>query len=389
MSFNNKPDRERVSGVLRFAAQKPNWELRILDSSAESFRADCRQNLADGWRPDACIYSNHRAFTVVLRGLSPIEEYPIRVEIDTEPSKNPPEIAVQLDNQSLISAALELLIRRGYTNVAHFGTTDSAESYYSEVQNHHFVELAKEKQLNYSDFRFNRRDGINLALREASQWIKQLDKPCGIVAYSDNIARDLLDCCRLAQVSVPEQVAIIGIDNDAELCENMRPTLSSIQPDFESSGYLAAEALDRLESVPNGLGSVPNEFSVPQKLTYGIKRLHERASTQDLRGCGRIAAAAQRIIQAEAMTPITVKEIARRLKMSVRLLELDYRKINGRTIKSELSDLRLKTLKERLQTENVSSGEIALACGFKTVNAAQVAFRKRFGCSMNKVRKAR
>ena len=389
MSFNNKPDRERVSGVLRFAAQRPEWEVRILDSSSDNFRADCKQALAGNWRPNACIYSNYRAYTNFIRGLSPekrglspVGEWglsPIRVEIDAEPNRVPPAIDVHLDSEALVSAALGLLLQRGYTNVAHFGTTDSAENYYSELQKQHFIALSNKKQLSCSTFSFNRQQSTNHSLSEAAQWISRLAKPCGIIAYSDNIARDLLDACRLAQVSVPEQVAIIGIDNNTELCENSRPTLSSIQPDFESSGYLAAEALDRVWSAS------PSP-SLPLSLTYGIKGIHERASTQDLRGCGRIAAAAQRILRAEAMTPITIRDIAKRLNLSLRLLEIDYLKVNGRTLKSDLTELRLQRLRERLQSETTPMGELALSCGFKTANTAQVAFRKRFGMSMRACR---
>ena len=374
MSFNNKPDRERVSGVLRFVAQRSEWEVRILDSSSANFRADCKQALAGNWQPNACIYSNFHAYASFIRGLSPI-----RVEIDAEPSRKPPEIDVHLDSEALISAALRLLLQRGYTNVAHFGTTDPTENYYSKLQRDYFVALSKNKQLIYSTFSFNRQQCTSHSLSEAAQWIAKLAKPCGIIAYSDNIARDLLDACRLAQVSVPEQVAIIGIDNDTELCENSRPTLSSILPDFESSGYLAAQALDRL-------WSSPQETALPLSLSYGIKGIHERSSTQDLRGCGRIAAAAQQILRTEAMTPITVNDIAQRLNLSLRLLEIDYLKINGRTLKSDLSEFRLNRLRERLLSETTPLGELALSCGFKTVNAAQVAFRKRFGASMRSLR---
>ena len=66
------------------------------------------------------------------------------------------------------------------------------------------------------------------------------------MAYNDSRAQTVIDACRMAHLKIPGQIQVIGVDNEVEICENTFPTLTSILPDFEGSGYLAAQLLDRM-----------------------------------------------------------------------------------------------------------------------------------------------
>ena len=116
-------------------------------------------------------------------------------------------------------------------------------------------------------------------LYRLADWLTNLPKPCGIMAYADICAKRIYDACHIARLPIPDQIRIIGIDNDINLCENLSPTLTSIEPDFERSGYLAGRLLfDRLRK-----SSPPK----PTRLEFGTKSVIERASTQDVKGGGR------------------------------------------------------------------------------------------------------
>ena len=109
-----------------------------------------------------------------------------------------------------------------------------------------------------------------------AQWLLTLPKPCGVMAYADEEARDVFDACRVAGIPIPEQISVIGIDNELDLRESSHPTLTRILPAFEQSGFVAAKELGRT-------------FDSGRKrntriLSYGIAQVVERASTRDVNG---------------------------------------------------------------------------------------------------------
>jgi len=159
MSLNNKPDRERISGILRYAARMTNWEIRIIDSSSAAFLSDCRRNLSDNWPVDTLIYSDHAVFAKTYRCIQHAHVI-TRVEIDTADTTNPPNVSVRQDNHAIVNAAIDLLTRRGYATLAHFGTNKSDERYYSELQAKSFSSIAANRNLKPHFFNFNLKSAV-------------------------------------------------------------------------------------------------------------------------------------------------------------------------------------------------------------------------------------
>ncbi len=81
---------------------------------------------------------------------------------------------------------------------------------------------------------------------ELIEWLRTLPLPCGIMAFNDIRALSVIDACHLARLTVPGQIQIVGVDNEVEICENTYPTLTSVLPDFEGGGYMAAQWLDEI-----------------------------------------------------------------------------------------------------------------------------------------------
>lgn len=371
-SRNNKADRDRLSGSLRFASEREDWEVRILDCSSPDTLKEYRE-LARDWRINAAIYSERGRLPKVLRGQ--IEESScLAAEIDAWPAGDRADVSVRLDAAAVTEAAYRILSRRGFSNLAYFGTSAWDERDYSAQWERLFGSLAA-GAASFSVFRMREASGWAGSLKRASEWVKNLPKPCGIMSYSDELSRDLLDACRLSHTLVPEQVSIIGVDNAVDICETARPSLSSILPDFERSGYMAAETLELLF---RSRARCRRQIV----LTYGIKDVLERTSTMDLSGCGRIATAASEIIRRDFRDPITVTDVAKRLNVSTRLLEMHFKKIFGTGVKREILRLRLDAVRDELLTGHRPIGEASSLCGFLNANTAQIAFRRRFGMSM-------
>ena len=283
---------------------------------------------------------------------------------------------VTLDNPQLIKSALDLFARRGYRHFAFVGTEVPDERVYSRDVEDAFRSLVQNAGNHPFSFRFGSNKSLTRVLSEASTWLSTLPKPCGVLAYSDEVAQQIIIACKLSNIVIPQQISVIGVDNHVDICETSQPTLTSILPDFEQSGYLAAMLLSRLSASGKSAG-LP-----PEKLSYGVKGVYERATTQDFRNSGRLTSAVQDLIRSEGTGRLTVPSIAKRLGASIRLIEMHFKSVTGHTIRDELMRFRCTQLRERILTEHLTFTELALACGFRTMNAAQIAFRKTFGYSM-------
>lgn len=377
-AYNNRPDRERLSGILRFTTLRPKWEIRILDRSSSSVNHDAKL-LTSTWRIDAVICTADSNYLNVL-GLSG-NRSPIFVAMDPPEGSEPQNanVIVKGRTSDITERVAALMLQRGYKNFAFYGTRTPEEIAYSNACERHFLHSLKRQNRQCLVFSPSHVSSWSERLKATSAWLQSLPKPCAVLAYSDELAKGLLDACRIAHIDVPGQVSIIGVDDSPEICETCRPTLTSVRLDFELSGYLAAKTLD----------SVFQRGSLWKRRTvrYGISGITERASTQDFRGRGRIVSMATDILRTLPLESLNVDTISRKTNTSRRLLEMYFKQILGHSMREEIACRRLKAIRERLVKTSAPIGDIVLACGFRTLSAAQVAFRKRYGISMNALRK--
>ena len=377
-SQNNKPDRERMAGFLRYNARLPvKWDVRTLDGSSSALYERCRRLCID-WNPDAFVFSEYDIFRNLQRSFPCLRRVKYRIGLDVHLGKRPANVhQIALDNRQLVLSAVDLFAKRGFRHLAFAGTEAPDECRHSRDVENMFRSIVQEHGCQPFCFRFAASQSLTLALSDASAWLNALPKPCGVLSYSDEIAQQILIACRLANILIPQQISVIGVDNHVELCETSQPTLTSILPDFEQSGYLAGMLLSRLSASGKLSGNAP------ERLSYGIKGIFERDTTQDLRNSGRLTSVIQDMIRSEGTGQLTVPSIAKRLGASVRLIEMHFKSVTGHTIRDELMRFRCTQLRERILTEHRPLTELAMSCGFRTVNAAQVAFRKTFGHSMS------
>ena len=381
-SQNNKPDRDRLAGFLHYKASRLEpWDIRTVDGSSPTLYDDCRHACA-GWPADAIIFSDYALLQSLQHRFSNLRRAKYRIGIDAHLTRRrvPGTHLISLDNGLLVDSALDLFTRRGYRNFAFFGADHPGESIYSRDVERVFRSRVNARQISPISFRLGLRKGLSATLTDISRWVQTLPKPCGILAYSDDIAQHLLISCQLSNILVPQQISVIGVDNNIDICETCHPTLTSILPDFEQSGFLAGRLLSNLTS------STTKARTSPARISYGIREIHERDSTQDWQNAGRLTRSVLNIIQKEGLGDLTVSQLSRRLGSSTRLLERHFKSVTGTTIRAELLRFRCMRLRERILSKNQSLGELSLSCGFRTVNAAQIAFRKVFGQSMREYR---
>lgn len=213
-----------------------------------------------------------------------------------------------------------------------------------------------------------------------SEWLKELPRPCGLLAENDYAAAEVLDLARRLRLRVPSALSVIGADNDTELCENAKPTLTSVALDFEAAGYRASEMLDIL---------VRDPAAPPMRETYPALGLMRRGSTPAGAGVPPRILDALAFIREKACDGITAAEVAARFKGSRRLAEIEFRRATGRSILEEILRVRFERVELLLRDRSRGIGAIAGLCGWRSENALRTAFRKRHRCSMRAWRVSR
>lgn len=214
-------------------------------------------------------------------------------------------------------------------------------------------------------------------LRDPSQ-VTKLKRPAAVLAANDEAAFELLKFLRAKHLSVPREIAVLGVDNDTLLCENIHPRLSSIQPDFEREGFMAAEALDAM---------MHGRKTGRRTLLADVVKVVNRESTADPSPAGKLVQKAVTFIDRHATEGIGVDDVVRHLKCSRRLADMRFRELQKRTILEAITERRLEEVK-RLLTETDDTVEtIAGKCGYKSASHLMSLFRTRFSMTMRDFRR--
>lgn len=187
-------------------------------------------------------------------------------------------------------------------------------------------------------------------------WLKKLKKPVGIMASSDDRGHQVLDACRRTGLNVPHEVAVVGVDNDTNLCNLCTPPLSSIDTNASVVGYEAAALLMRLMR-----GEKPPREDVLVGTPRGLVR---RQSTDMLAIDDVEIAKALRFIREHACEGIQVSDVLAQTKHSPSTLERRVKAVFGRSLKREITRVRLESAKLLLQETNLKVSQIASRTGF-------------------------
>jgi LacI family transcriptional regulator len=201
-------------------------------------------------------------------------------------------------------------------------------------------------------------------------WIKGLHKPIGILACNDERGLYLLDACRRAGVAVPDEVAVIGVDNDEFICDLAIPPLTSVDVNSEETGYHAAKLLDHLMDG----GQAPAH--IPTTPTRGITT---RLSTDIIASDDEEVNRAIRFIRDRGSDKIRVMDVLAHLGISRASLQQRMKRVVGRTIHEEIERMRLARVKELLLKPELTIKQIARETGFSSVQYLTRVFRASVG----------
>jgi len=210
----------------------------------------------------------------------------------------------------------------------------------------------------------------DLEIEHIGRWLKNLPKPIGVMACNDARALHLLDACHQAGILVPEEVAVIGVDNEEIFCELCNPPLSSVAPDTERIGYQAAELLDKLMS----------RLSTPcQRILVDPVRVVTRRSSDTLAIKDPKVAAAIRFISDQALHGCTVTDVIKFAGVSRSFLERRFRQHLKRSPQAEIRRVQIGRIKQLLTETDFTLERVSELSGFEHPEYMSVVFKRLVG----------
>jgi len=200
-----------------------------------------------------------------------------------------------------------------------------------------------------------------------ADWLQSLPKPIGLLVCNDDRAQQVVEANKAAQTRVPDEVAILGVDNDDMICELTNPPLSSIVLNFEEAGYEAAAQLDRQMR-----GRKPSKSEIHLQPMH----VHTRQSTDVLAVEDAIVARALRHIRTHAGHVLSVEDVVEATSTSRRLLERHFKEAVGISVYQEIQRAHIERACQMLAETNWSLAEIAGRCGFSSAVHFSIAFKR-------------
>lgn len=362
--------REMTGGIMRFAAAHRDVEVQVATTEPVGYFRS--------WKPHALITD------AISQDLSDDLFAALAGKAVVYANARPragfrhAHAVISTDERLLAVTAAKLHLSH---HLAHFGYvgTPSGERW-SEARGKIFLAAMKEQGFSTRVFSA---PAENDCLRQESaltEWLRSLPKPSGIWAASDQRAKQVLDACRRAGIAVPDQVQVLGVDDDSAVCEMTLPSLSSIAPDFEAGGFEAAAFLYRALAERKVRGR--------HVLKFGLKGVVERLSTADTNGTVHRIAAAREYIRKHATAGVGVSDVAASLGISVRLLEKSYRLATGHTVLEDLQSVKLAKAKELLRRTTMPIDNIGPFCGFRSPAHLKTLFHRTYGMTMSDYRRS-
>jgi LacI family transcriptional regulator len=356
---SNAYGRGLLRGIMAYVREHEPWAFRL----TEHGRGEVGRNELAGWQGHGAIarVENEK----IAAALGPFK----RPVVDVSAARLLPKLPwVETDDEAIARAAADHLLARGLRN---FGFCGDDRFNWSRWRRQAFHRYLAGSGLGSSD-------GPARGTAGLADWVRALPKPAGVFACYDIRGREVLDACRVAEVDVPHQVAVIGVDDDELLCELSDPPLSSVIPDTRRTGWVAAELLDGWMA---GRPPRPAAHRIPP-LGVTTRRSTDMLAVEDPE-----LAAALRFIGEHACHGITVHDVLGRVALSRRVFESRFQRVLGRSPHEEILRVQLERAKQLLVQRHLTLAAVAHQSGFRNGEYLGTVFKRAFGLTPGQYRK--
>ncbi|MBX3009025.1 MAG: DNA-binding transcriptional regulator [Melioribacteraceae bacterium] len=359
--------RQLINGVARYSRINGPWsffkEQTGLKTSIPRLTS---------WKPDGIIMRN-----------SMIKQELLKLKIPTilalhDKTSHPKLPVIKTDSQAIAKMASEHFRDKGFKNFAFCGFdifewSNERKLFFTKYNNEagfttHLYDSSK--KLQSQDWEVEQRHVI--------EWLKSIPKPVALMACNDDRGQHILEVCKLIGLKVPDDVSVIGVDNDPMICEIGDPPLTSIALDVESAGYNSAKLLNDLLSGTkmNGQQIIVSPTHIVQRQSSDIFAVNDPEITKALK-----------FIRENAKSKICVKEVVNSTCLSRRILEKRFRDILHRSIYDEIRRRRVDLITKFLIETDLPIAEITSLFTFTDAEHISRYFKKEKGMGLREFRK--
>ena len=350
-----------LRGILRFTQLHAPWTLDVRTGRA----GEPTSFGAGKWKVDGIIANRlppelsalirrHRTPTIVMNDIGR-EVRPIA--------------RILCDNAAIARLAAETLAGKGFENFAFVG--ERSGIHWSVARERVFADEIARRGFPCRVYQAVEGGGAEDG-RRLQDWLRALPRPTALFAAYDIRARQVLDACHAAGLAVPDDIAILGVDDDEVICETATPALSSIPLSMADAGFRAAELLDRVMSTgrrPRGAADI---------IFTGTHVVARRSTARDA-VADALVRRCRALMEANVGRPFNVADLVASLGVSRRTLETRFRAATGRSLNDEITELRIRRAKTMLAKSALPQSAIAAACGFCDASHLNVIFRRHCG----------
>lgn len=323
------------------------------------------------WKPDGIIMRD----TLISKELLKLKKPTILAIHDSRYPKNLP--VIKTDSVAIAKMAAEHFIEKGFKNFAFCGFDEYDWSEGRKFYFNKFINEAGYKAYNYISPKGKKSYWKN-EQKNLINWIKSLPKPIGIFACNDDRGQHILEVCKLINLKIPDDVAVIGVDNDPMVCELGDPPLSSIALNVEAAGYNAAKLMDYM---------IEKNKLTGEHILVSPTHIVQRQSTEIIAVEDPEVAKAIKYIKENAKNKILVEDVVKATCLSRRTLERRFKQILHRSIYSQIQHTRIELISKLLIETDLSISQITSLFNFTDVEHISRYFKREKGIGLREFRK--
>jgi LacI family transcriptional regulator len=366
---NKVYDRQVIAGIGQYlTSTRVEWDLFM----EEDFR--CRTLGIHRWRGDGIIADFDDP--VVAETLATLSTPTVAVggsyADESQYPVNTPYVAT--DNAKLVRAAYDHLIEQGLQRFAFYGLPPVPGNRWAQERETAFAGITTEDSVEGIVYRGSPTSagGWGRAQEDMVEWVRSLPKPIGIIAVTDARARQLLQACVVADMPVPGQVAVVGIDNDPMAQLLSRISLTSVIQGAEEMGRTAAQILHQM--LHGGDCSTTRVLVPPVGINVQASSQHQPSKSPHVMR-------ARHYIRQYACLGIKTEQVADYVGISRTLLEEHFKRELRQTVHQTILDHKLTMAHGMLSDPSIPLADVAVRCGFTSLQYMYAVFRREYDCT--------
>lgn len=374
IDYSSEFSRRLLKGLIQYSKEHGPWIFYRLPSYYKTlYGKEGIVEWAKEWEADAIVARWDHEGTDLLKSLN------IPVVLQNYKDRSAYFSNLTGDYVGTGEMAARFFIKRRYRNFAFYGnkgvvwSRERAEGFRKEVEkavgNYYYFES---ENLNGEEW--------GTSHMQLDEWLLSLPKPVGLFACDDNFALRVSQICTINNIKIPEEISLLGVDNDELICHLSDPPISSIVTDVEKGGYETGRLIDRM---------IKGEVKEPFNIIIRPTRFELRKSTEKYDISNEYISRVVNFIEDNFITDINIEELTELVPLSRRNLEVKFKEEMGTTIYQFILSCRIDYFAHLLLTTDRTLYDMALESGFNDCKNISRIFKKYRGCTPVEFQKRR